>query len=95
MSVGMYRVRYIHASHGPIYGIVWTDTTYTYSGTGTLVNRSAPYLYEGTEQDSVDAREGRVAIHQLSIQTWPLKEARRGSWIWPVLGGDLNRAARL
>ena len=51
--------------------------------------------YEGTEQDSVDTREGRVAILQLSIQTWPLKEARRGSWIWLVLGGDLNRAAGL
>ena len=56
MSVGMYHVRYSLASHGPTYGIVWTDTTYTYSGTGTLVPRGP---YEGTEQASVDAREGR------------------------------------
>ena len=33
-----------------------TDTTYTYSGMGTLVPRGP---YEGTEQASVDVREGR------------------------------------
>ena len=33
-----------------------TDTTYTYSGTGTLVPRGP---YEGTEQASVDVREGQ------------------------------------
>ena len=32
------------------------DTTYTYSGTGTLVPRGP---YEGTEQASVDVRDGQ------------------------------------
>ena len=52
-----------HASHGPTYGIVWTDSTYTYSGTGTLVPRGP---YEGTEQDSVDEREGRWQFFRMA-----------------------------
>ena len=68
-----------------------TDTTYTYSGTGTLVPRGP---YEGTEQASVDVREGRWQFYSChGDPDVAVEGARRGSRIWLVLSGDLHRLA--
>ena len=70
-----------------------TDTTYTYSGTGTLVPRGP---YEGTEQTSVDVHEGQWQFDSTAADSdVAVEEARRGSWIRLGLGGDLHRLAGL
>ena len=68
-----------------------TGTTYTYSGTGTLVPRGP---YEGTEQASVDVHEGNGNSTAVDSDV-AVEEARRGSRIRLVLGGDLHRLAGL
>ena len=71
-----------------------TDTTYTYSGTGTLVPRGP---YACTEQASVERARGAVAIGNSTAadSDVAVEEARRGSRIRLVLGGDLHRLAGL
>ena len=64
-----------------------TDTTYTYSGTGTPLVPRGPYAC--TEQASVERARRAVAIDVA------VEEARRGSRIRLVLGGDLHRLAGL
>ena len=69
-----------------------TDTTYTYSGTGTLVPRGP---YACTEQASVERARREVAIgNSRAVDSdVAVEEARRGSRIRLVLGGDLHRLA--
>ena len=71
-----------------------TDTTYTYSGTGTLVPRGP---YACTEQTSVERARRAVAIgNSRAVDSdVAVEEARRGSRIRLVLGGDLHRLAGL
>jgi len=71
-----------------------TGTTYTYSGTGTLVPRGP---YACTEQASVERARRAVAIgNSRAVDSdVAVEEARRGSRIRLVLGGDLHRLAGL
>ena len=71
-----------------------TGTTYTYSGTGTLVPRGP---YACTEQASVERARRAVAIGNSTAadSAVAVEEARRGSRIRLVLGGDLHRLAGL
>ena len=93
MSVGMYHVRYSLASHGPTYGIVGSRLilrirtlvrVHLYRAVRTKV-RSRLQLTCAKGGGNSTAVDSDVAV----------EEARRGSRIRLVLGGDLHRLAGL